>query len=295
MLLTPRYGPTAIIALDGDPTAIAQPCIWQRRRFLAMIQDLDEDEWIHPSRCDGWSSRDVAAHLASTNAFWEFAIRSGIDGSPTEMLATFDPVATPARMVADSTWSTDEIVETFATSSESLARLLLELDATDWTAQAEAPPGHLGVSAVVHHALWDSWIHERDIALPLGRTPPVESDEVIASLRYVAALTPALAIAAGASGTAEFDVRGVRSGCALPRRGRHRRARDCRDRGIRVRAHRQFGRPARGVELSSTARTGDSAGARLGLRGFGHRIRPLNRTGAGVPALRGLTSLLLCS
>ena len=206
MLLTPRYGPTAIIALDGDPTAIAQPCIRQRRRFLAMIQDLDEDEWIHPSRCDGWSSRDVAAHLASTNAFWEFAIRSGIDGSPTEMLATFDPVATPARMVADSTWSTDEIVETFATSSESLARLLLELDATDWTAQAEAPPGHLGVSAVVHHALWDSWIHERDIALPLGRTPPVESDEVIASLRYVAALTPALAIAAGASGTAEFDV-----------------------------------------------------------------------------------------
>ena len=206
MLLTPRYGSTAIITLDGDPAAVAEPCIRQRRRFLAMIQDLDEDEWIHPSRCDGWSSRDVAAHLASTNAFWEFAIRSGVDGSPTEMLATFDPVATPARMVADSTWSTDEIVEKFATSSESLARLLRELQPADWSAQAEAPPGHVSVSAVVHHALWDSWIHERDVALPLGRTPPVEPDEVIASLRYVAALSPAIAIATGASGTAGFDV-----------------------------------------------------------------------------------------
>jgi uncharacterized protein (TIGR03083 family) len=206
MLLTPRYGPTAIIALDGDPAAVAEPCIRQRQRFLALIEDLHEDEWSHPSRCDGWSSRDVAVHLASTNAFWEFAIRSGVDGVPTEVLASFDPVATPARMVSDSTLSTDEIIETFATSSASLAQLLLELQPTDWTAQAEAPPGHLSVSAVVHHALWDSWIHERDIALPLGRTPPVEPDEVIASLRYVAALTPALALAAGAEGTAGFDV-----------------------------------------------------------------------------------------
>ncbi len=206
MLLTPRYGPTAIITLDGDPAAVAEPCIRQRRRFLTLIQDLDDDEWSHPSRCDGWSSRDVAAHLASTNAFWEVAIRSGIDGAPTTMLATFDPVATPARMVAESTLSTDEIVETFASSSESLAELLHELDPAAWTAQAEAPPGHVSVSAVVHHALWDSWIHERDIALPLGRTPPVEPDEVIASLRYVAALSPAIAIAGGGSGTVGFDV-----------------------------------------------------------------------------------------
>ena len=24
------------------------------------------------------------------------------------------------------------------------------------------------------HALWDGWVHERDIALPLGLTPPEE-------------------------------------------------------------------------------------------------------------------------
>jgi len=206
MLLTPRYGSTAIITLDGDPAAVAEPCIRQRRRFLEMIQDLDADDWSRPSRCDGWSARDVAVHLASTNTFWEIAVRSGVEGAPTEMLARFDPVASPARMVADSTLSAGEVIETFAASSEALADVLLGLSDSDWTMLAEAPPGHVSVSAVVHHALWDSWIHERDIAVPLGRTPPVESDEVIACLRYVAALTPALAVASGATGRVGFDV-----------------------------------------------------------------------------------------
>ncbi len=206
MLLTPRYGPTPIIVLDGDPAAVAEPAIRQRRRFLTMIEQLTDDEWLHPSRCEGWSARDVAVHLASTNAFWELSIRSGIDGVPTEMLAAFDPVATPAGMVEASTLTTDEIVESFATSSASLADLLLELHATGWTVQAEAPPGHVSVSAVAHHALWDSWIHERDIALPLGHAAVVEPDEVIAALRYVAALTPALALAGGATGAGGFDV-----------------------------------------------------------------------------------------
>jgi uncharacterized protein (TIGR03083 family) len=204
--LSPRYGPIPIISLDGDPAAVAEPAIRQRRRVLTMLEHLTDDEWRSPSRCDGWSTQDVAVHLASTNAFWEIAIRSGVDGSPTEMLATFDPVATPARMVADSTVGRDEIIETFAASSESLARLLLGLSETDWTAQAEAPPGHVAVSAVVHHALWDSWIHERDIALPLGRTSDVEPDEVRACLRYVAALSPAIVLAGGSREAVGFDV-----------------------------------------------------------------------------------------
>ena len=206
MRLTPRYGPTPIIALDGDPQAVAVPAVRQRERFLAMIRQLTDDEWSQPSRCDGWSMRDVALHLESTNAFWAASIRSGVDGAPTEVLARFDPVATPAQMVAGSSASPAEIIDTFAASSASFADLLHGLSASDWRALAEAPPGHLGVSAVVHHALWDSWIHERDIALPLGRVPDVEPDEVIASLRYVAALSPAVAVVMGAAGTAGFDV-----------------------------------------------------------------------------------------
>lgn len=206
MLLTPRYRSTPVLELDGDPAAVALPLIRQRRRLVGVVERLTDEQWAHPSRCDGWSAGDVATHLASTNAFWEASIRSGVSGAPTEMLAAFDPVASPARMVAGSAMSTDEIVETFATSTESLADLVDRVTDADWEALAEAPPGHVSVSAVAHHALWDSWIHERDILLPLGRTPEEEPDEVIACLRYVAGFTPALALNGGATGSTGFDV-----------------------------------------------------------------------------------------
>ncbi len=71
MQLTPRYGTTPIIALDGDPAAVAEPLIRQRRRFVAVIEGLAEEHWSNASRCEGWSARDVAVHLASTNVFWD--------------------------------------------------------------------------------------------------------------------------------------------------------------------------------------------------------------------------------
>ncbi len=70
----------------------------------------------------------------------------------------------------------------------------------------EATPGLLPIRVVAHHALWDSWVHERDIALPLGAAPPAEPDEVGSSLRYAAALSTALAIGAGPAVYGSFEV-----------------------------------------------------------------------------------------
>ena len=44
--------------------------------------------------------------------------------------------------------------------------------------------------SLVSQALWDAWIHERDVALPLELQPAEEPDEVAVSLRYAAALSP---------------------------------------------------------------------------------------------------------
>ncbi len=59
-----------------------------------------------------------------------------------------------------------------------------------------AVPFAARLRAVAHHALWDAWIHERDIAVPLGLSATEEPDEVLACLRYVAALGPAFALTA---------------------------------------------------------------------------------------------------
>ena len=202
MQLTPRYGAQPVITLDGPPAAIARPLIRQRRRLATALASFTDEQWSHPSRCAGWSNRDVIVHLDSTNTFWSMSIAAGVHGEPTRFLATFDPVASPAQLVAGSgDVSTGEVLARFVASTDALVGLCSSLDHAGWSAAAEAPPGHVSVSAVAHHALWDSWVHERDVLVPLGLAPEPEADEVAACLRYVAALGPALALNRGAAGS----------------------------------------------------------------------------------------------
>jgi hypothetical protein len=81
-------------------------------------------------------------------------------------------------------------------------------DEDTWAQTGESPPlGHVTLRLVAVHALWDSWIHERDILLPLGITPVEEHDEVLACLWYAAALGPALLATRGSTrnGTLTVD------------------------------------------------------------------------------------------
>lgn len=207
MQLNPRYGSDPVIVLDGVPADIAAPAIRQRRRLAAVLSSFTAEQWAHSSRCEGWSNRDVIVHLESATGFWAFAIAAGVSGEPTRFLATFDPVASPAQLVADSTnVSTEDLLKRFVASTESLVAALQALGDEDWLALAEAPPGHISVSAVAHHALWDSWVHERDVLVPLGIAPVEDADEVAACLRYVAALGPALALNNGATGVGTMVV-----------------------------------------------------------------------------------------
>lgn len=207
MLLTPRYDGPPVLSLDGPPGAIAVPAIRQQRRLVDTLAGLTDEQWNQPSRCDGWTARDVAMHLHSVHGFWMLSVAQGTKGEPTRYLSTFDPVASPPQMVAAAAPTTPaELVEQMRASTGAMEAQWSSLTDADWTALAEAPPGHISVRALVHHALWDSWTHERDILVPLGITPTEEDDEVAASLRYVAALTPAFALCAGARGRGRFAI-----------------------------------------------------------------------------------------
>jgi uncharacterized protein (TIGR03083 family) len=198
MLVSPRYEGPTIMSITGDPGAQLEPVVRQRRRFESMVNDLDDDDWSSASRCEGWTVHDVVAHIVGVNAFWNASVRAGLAGSPTRVLVGFDPVETPALMVAPMrALSPGEVLEQLVASNDAFLDAISGLSDTGWAALAEAPPGHLPVCLVVRHALWDCWVHERDVALPLGLIPPAEPDEVASSLRYVGALSPAFAVQAG--------------------------------------------------------------------------------------------------
>lgn len=206
MRLDPAYGPRPALVVDLPATSGPHPVIGQRRRLEAHLAGLSEDGWRHASRCDGWSAQDVVTHLTSTNQFWDLSVQQGLAGAPTRFLATFDPVASPAELVAErGQVPPAETLEAFAESNEALLATVEALGDADLAVTAEAPPGHLPIRHVLDHALWDAWVHERDILLPQG-TPPVEdAAEVRTSLRYAAAVGRAVSQAAGTGpGAAEI-------------------------------------------------------------------------------------------
>lgn len=207
MEITPRYGDPGLVTFDPPVDDPSVPALRQRRRLGALLADLDDRQWATKSRCQAWSVRDVIAHLVTTNRFWAYSIASGLAGEPTRILTGFDPVATPAALVdAMSAQSPAELLAQFDESNEALATAIGQPDAASWSAIAEAPPGHLAVSAVVLHALWDSWVHERDIVLPLGLDPALEEDELTCCLLYAAALGPIFLAVRGSTRTGVFAV-----------------------------------------------------------------------------------------
>ncbi|HYI61977.1 MAG TPA: maleylpyruvate isomerase family mycothiol-dependent enzyme [Acidimicrobiales bacterium] len=210
MLLTPRYDGPAVLRFTGPIGDPAGPVLRQRRRLGETLGRLDEGQWAAPSRCDGWTVRDVVAHLVGTDQFWVISAASGLGGEPTRFLASFDPVATPPALVDGmGDPGPAEVLASYLEGVEALAATLSGLDEQQWSLPAEAPPGHVPLHALASHALWDAWIHERDIVLPLGLTPVEAPDEVRACLRYAAALGPAFLATRGSERTGTLLVEGT--------------------------------------------------------------------------------------
>lgn len=207
MKISPRYDGEPLVSLDGPADAIAVPLVRQRRRFAAALSTLTPEQWETPSRCEGWRVQDVAAHLAGVDRFWHHMIQSGLAGTPTRFLADFDPKVTPASLVdAVRARSPQETLAELVEASTTLCDDIESLDGDGWRAIGESPAGHVTMTTLAHHALWDCWVHERDVLLPLGLTPEEQPDEIIASLRYAAALGPMFSLQAGSDRTGALGV-----------------------------------------------------------------------------------------
>lgn len=208
MLLSPRYEGPPIISISGtsdDQFALASR---QRRRLESLLAELSGEDWSRSSRCDHWTVSDVVAHLVGVNTFWHASLTAGLAGRPTRFLTAFDPAETPAQMVTQMRGlAPNELLNQLISTNDAFVETVSGVDEEGSELLAEAPPGYLPIRLVVQHALWDCWIHERDIAIPLGVTTPTEPDEVRSCLVYAAALSPALAIGCDQRVAGEFALK----------------------------------------------------------------------------------------
>lgn len=157
----------------------------QRRRLPALLRSFRADEWGAPSRCAAWSVHEVVRHLCDATLKTTELLRGELpDGT-----AQFDPRTTPLAWLTRS--ANERPSDTLLVFEDASVDLVNELDRhfRDGT-QAQLPflYGRVPWSVVALHVLWDAWVHERDILLPLGRPHDVPAVESRAAAAYALAL-----------------------------------------------------------------------------------------------------------
>lgn len=129
----------------------------QRIALCELLAGLDDEQWRHPSLCEGWTVRDVAAHVTFAQAGWGELLlpmlRAGLrPGVMIRRTTAASPLSHPE--IADS-------LRAFVGSSRHVA----------------------GVSEM--EPLIDVLVHTQDIAVPLGIEHRIPLDASTAAIERV--------------------------------------------------------------------------------------------------------------
>ena len=141
--------------------------------FADLVRSLDADQLAMPTRCEGWSVADVAAHLAGSLT----DITQGrLEGQGT-------PEVT-ARQVDERKGRTgDELADEIEGAAKAGADLLAAFDDDAWAAQS--PGGFDFTLGFGVQSLWyDAYLHGDDIRAALGQ-PTVREPGLDAAVDHV--------------------------------------------------------------------------------------------------------------
>jgi len=176
--LRQHYDEVDRYVVDDAVGSIIEPWHRHRTRLLATLRTFDEEQWHAPTHCTDWNARDVVSHLITVDGFWVASLVGARSGTPTKMLPGFDPKSIPELLVVPlRELPSAELLDQFTAGQDAFGDMIDAFEPEDWGRVAESPFGHLPARLALAHAFWDSWVHERDILEPAGRSPAVDGDE----------------------------------------------------------------------------------------------------------------------
>lgn len=195
MQLVQIYGdPGVPLDVVTDGTQLAATVSAHKRRLVEAFRTLTDEQWATETRCGGWDARNLADHLADATGFFDYTLSRALEGEATRLLEGFDPKETP-KQAAESrgVQSIREVLDKLELAESGLQETLSVYEADDrgsevWNLMAEAPPGNCPARISLQHCLFDSWLHERDLLVPLDIAPTESRDEILATAAYLCAL-----------------------------------------------------------------------------------------------------------
>ena len=199
------------LRVDGDATFDVNQAIdvfeQQRARFMRQLEGLSAEQWAAPSRCALWSVQDVMRHLCDVNE------RFDKGGAEPITFDGFDPRTTPNEWLRASDGEfADATLARFRDSTSSLLASVRQRVANGDRRRVPAPYGIVPWPVLFVHAYWDSWVHERDILVPLGHEHETDDDAVRLATAYAMFVAASVAAMFGSPMTATLSLSGIGGG-----------------------------------------------------------------------------------
>lgn len=142
--------------------------------FSQLVSGLTQHEWTTPSRCDCWTTGDVAAHVVGQLA----------DVASLRLDGLGSPEATSRQVGERRGRIPKELADELNSSLEVASALAAAFDDESW--QAPPPGGSAGSVGFGLESLWfDTFLHADDIRAGLG-WPSVPGGGIAPSLSHIA-------------------------------------------------------------------------------------------------------------
>ncbi len=146
--------------------------------ILALARSMTEPEWATQSLCPDWNSRGVILHLVAVeNMLLGWRPMSAEEALPFGSIVEFISQAEP--------WGRDELAEHCSRIFAARASELVNLSDDQWAQPCPTPVGPATYQDFMNIRVFDFWVHERDMATPLGRVTNDATPAAVTSLDQV--------------------------------------------------------------------------------------------------------------
>ena len=154
--------------------------------FSNLLSSLEENDWAVQSLCPDWDIRGVVTHLAGIeDLLLGWAPQSAEEWPPFQKMTDFEKET--------SGLSNSELLEKTLNILELRRKELSALSDSAWNAECMTPIGPATYGRFMNVRVFDFWVHQRDMTMPLGIDTKddgvhaeITLDEVHGSLGYIA-------------------------------------------------------------------------------------------------------------
>lgn len=151
-----------------------------------LLVSLDDDQWAVRSLCPDWTVQGVVTHLAAVEH-----VLAGWRPTGQDTPLPFDGIV--AFGTDASAWTPAVLLDRFQQLMATRLAEITEMSDEEWTVGSPTPVGPGTYGRFMEIRVFDFWVHEQDIRVPLGLAggaagPAAEMaiDEIQASMGYIA-------------------------------------------------------------------------------------------------------------